>query len=312
MTPKIVLMWVFYTVVMTGRGMSAGPRGGRGRKRVGWISMDRTRQVAARRLRAGEAGRLWNWLTAVNFFGNSFQLAALAILCFFPFLIVVTAAIGRDATTVIAGWLGLDRRATQAVATLFRPGQGSAPLTFASACVLVIGAMAVASTLQCWYQRVFDVPGRGWRGIVGQLCWLATLLAYGAVQATVGRVLGPLGGPVLQSLFALALATLFWWWSMGVLLIRAVRWRTLFPSALATGLCWMGLGVFSAQYFSAEIVANEQRYGPIGVVMIILSWLVAVGVVIHLGSIAGRWYVERRFRPAPANNSRDTNHSQPS
>lgn len=290
--------------------MPAGPHGGRGRKHVGWMAVDRTRQVVTRRLRAGEAGRLWNRLTAINFFGNSFQLAALAILCFFPFLIVVTAAIGRNAAAVIAGWLGLDRQATRAVATLFKPGQNSAPLTIASAGLLIIGAMAVAGTLQSWYQKVFDVPDRGWRGTAAQLCWLATLLAYGAVQATVGRVLGPLGGPVLQSLFALALATLFWWWSMKVLLIGAVRWRTLFPSALATGLCWMGLGVFSAHYFSAEIVANEQSYGPIGVVMIILSWLVAVGVVIHLGSITGRWYVDRRPRPAPPSDPRGMNRSQ--
>jgi membrane protein len=77
----------------------------------------------------------------------------------------------------------------------------------------------------------------------------------------------------------------------------AVSWRALLPAALATAVCWMGLGVFSAHFFSASIVANEQSYGPIGVIMIILSWLVAMGVVIHLGSIAGRMYVEHHSPP---------------
>ncbi|MEV0398727.1 YhjD/YihY/BrkB family envelope integrity protein [Actinoallomurus sp. NPDC050550] len=263
-----------------------------------WLSgLGRRGRAAVQRLRAGEPGRLWSRLNAVDFYGNSFQLAALAILCFFPFLIVVTAAAGRDAAAVVAGWLGLNRQAAEDVAALFKPGQGSGSLTVASACVLVIGAMAVAGTLQRWYERVFDVRGRGWRDIAAQFSWIAALLAYGAVQATAGRALGPAGGPVLQGLFAFALATLFWWASMKMLLMGAVSWRALFPAALATGVCWMGLGVFSAHFFSAAIIENEQSYGPIGVIMIILSWLVAMGVVIHLGSIVGRMYVERRSRP---------------
>ena len=250
--------------------------------------LGRRSRDAAQRLRAGEPGRLWSRLNAVDFYGNSFQLAALAILCFFPFLIVVTAAAGRDAAAVVAGWLGLDRQAAQDVATLFKTGPGSDTLTITSVCLLVLGALAVAGTLQRWYERVFDVPGRGLRGVAAQLSWLASLIAYAIVQATAGRTLGPAGGPVLQGLFGLVLATLFWWGSMKVLLTGAVSWRALFPAALATAVCWMGLGLFSAHFFSAAIVENEQSYGPIGVIMIILSWLVAMGVVIHLGSIVGR------------------------
>ncbi|GAA4627510.1 hypothetical protein GCM10023196_040000 [Actinoallomurus vinaceus] len=277
--------------------MPVGPRGGRGRVRARLSGLGRWGRNAVQRLRTGEPGRLWSRLNAVDFYGNSFQLAALAILCFFPFLIVVTAAAGRDAAAVVAGWLGLNRQAAQDVADLFKAGPGAGTLTIASACLLVVGALAVAATLQRWYERVFDVPGRGWRDIAAQLSWLAALVAYGIVQATAGRTLGPAGGPVLQGLFGLALATLFWWGSMKVLLRGAVSWRALFPAALATAVCWMGLGLFSAHFFSAAIVANERSYGPIGVIMIILSWLVAMGVVIQLGSIVGRMYVERRSRP---------------
>ncbi|GAB3969111.1 hypothetical protein GCM10029978_039800 [Actinoallomurus acanthiterrae] len=282
---------------MAGRRGPVGPRGGRGRMRARLSELRRRGRGAAQRLRAGEPGRLWSRLNAVDFYGASFQLAALAILCFFPFLIVVTAAAGRDAAAVVAGWLGLNREAAQDVAALFEHGPGSGTLTITSVCLLVVGALAVAGTLQQWYERVFDVPGRGLRGVAAQFSWLAALVAYAIVQATAGRTLGPAGGPVLQGLFGFALATLFWWGSMKVLLMGAVSWRALFPAALATAVCWMGLGVFSAHFFSASIVANEQSYGPIGVIMIILSWMVAMGVVIHLGSIVGRMYDERRSRP---------------
>ncbi|MEU6033821.1 YhjD/YihY/BrkB family envelope integrity protein [Actinomadura sp. NPDC047616] len=265
---------------------------------MGWAVSAVKVRVAAERLRASEAGRLWGRLTAVDFFAGSFQLAALAILCFFPFLIVVTGAAGRDVAAVVAGWLGLDQPAAQAVAALFRPGHRSGTFTVPSAFLLVLGAVAVAGTLQSWYERVFDVPHQGWRSVAAQVCWLTALLAYCAVQATAGRIIGPVGGTVAQALLGLVLATLFWWGSMKVLLLGAMRWRALFPSALATGVCWVGLGVFSARYFSAQIVANQQIYGSIGVVMVILSWLVAVGVVIHLGALVGRLYAERRSRPS--------------
>jgi membrane protein len=38
-------------------------------------------------------------------------------------------------------------------------------------------------------------------------------------------------------------------------------------------------------------VSNNNEYGPIGVVFIILSWLIGLGVVITGGAIVGAWYV---------------------
>ncbi|MFE9104238.1 YhjD/YihY/BrkB family envelope integrity protein [Actinomadura geliboluensis] len=237
---------------------------------------------------------LWSRLTAVDFFGHSFQLAALAMLCFFPFLIVITTAVGQDTATVIVRWLGLNEHAARAVENLFEAAPAAGSFTAVGACLLVLGAMAVAGTLQGWYQRVFDVRSRGARDVLAQLLWLAGLLGYAVVQSMLGRVSGALGGPVLQGLTGLALAALFWWWTMRTLLGGAADRRSLFPSALATGVCWVGLGVFSSLFFSDEIIANEQTYGSIGVVMVIMSWLVAAGVVVHLGSVVGRLYSERR------------------
>jgi membrane protein len=234
-------------------------------------------------------------LTALDFFGNSFQLAALAVLCFFPFLIVVTTALGRDTATVVAGWLGLNKPAAQALTDLFKIGSISGSLTVVGVCLLVVGAMAVTGVLQSWYQRVFDVPSRGWRDLTHRLVWLVVLFGYAAAQAAVGRILGPIG-TVPQNLVGLALATLFWWSSIEILLAGSVRWRTSFPAAVATAACCIGLGAFSSRFFSDQIVANNQSYGPIGVVMVILSWLVAVGVVVHLGSVVGALYTEHRAR----------------
>jgi membrane protein len=243
------------------------------------------------RFAASAAGRLWGRLSAADFFGHSFQLSALAFLCFFPFLILITTAVGQDAAKVLAGWLGLNQQAAQAVSALFKPGPGSGTLTLVSALLLIVGAVAVAGTLQSWYQVLFDVPARWWRDLAARLAWLAALVAYGAAQAGVGSALASLP---LRGLSGFVMALLFWWGTMRLLLDGTATWRFLLPAALATSVGWTGLGLFSARYFSATIVANDQKYGPVGVVMVILSWLVAVGVVIHLGAVVGREYAEHR------------------
>ncbi|QIP83063.1 YihY/virulence factor BrkB family protein [Streptomyces sp. Tu 2975] len=268
------------------RGRKAPPPAGHGAPRT------------IRRLRKSRPGRLWDdlWsrLTEAEFFDHALQLSALALLCFFPMLIVLTEATGRDTATVVIRWLGLNQEAAKAVASLIVPGPGSDTVTVTSGFLMALGAMAVAGTLQSWYRLLFDVPRRGWRDVGIQVVWLVYLLVFSVAQAALGRVTG---GLPLRSLAGWVWALAFWWGTVWVLLSGAVRWRTLLPTALATSVCWSGLGLFSMLFFSASIVANEQRYGPIGVVMIIISWLVAVGVIIHLGAVVGRMITDRVGAP---------------
>ncbi|MGW0190723.1 YhjD/YihY/BrkB family envelope integrity protein [Streptomyces sp. NPDC003362] len=275
------------------------PRWKRRRRLARETAPEPRRSTVIRHLGADQAGRLWERLSTLDFIGHSFSLAALAMMCFFPFLIVVTAAAGEDAAQVLAHWLGLNEQAAQAVTSLFSPAENMGTFTVTSALLMIFGAEATAAVLQSWYQEVFDVSGRTWRDLTAQLYWLASLLAYCAVQTLLGKAFGGApGGALLPILSGFAVATLFWWWSLYVLLRGAVPWRSSFPAAVATGACWTGLGVFSAHFFSSTIIANEQKYGPIGVVIVILSWLVAVGVVIHLGAVVGRLYGERHPPPA--------------
>ena len=58
-----------------------------------------------------------------------------------------------------------------------------------------------------------------------------------------------------------------------------------------------GLGVFSALVFSGQIVSSDTDYGSIGVMMVLLSYLIALGVCIHLGAVAGRMWNERAAEP---------------
>jgi membrane protein len=67
---------------------------------------------------------------------------------------------------------------------------------------------------------------------------------------------------------------------------------------LATAVCVTGLGVFSGLLLSQQIASSHSDYGPIGVVMVLLSYLIGLGVCIHLGAVAGRMWDERHPEPA--------------
>jgi membrane protein len=42
------------------------------------------------------------------------------------------------------------------------------------------------------------------------------------------------------------------------------------------------------------VISDNQKYGAIGVVFALMSWLIAIGVVIILGAIVGVVWQERR------------------
>jgi len=252
-------------------------------------------------VRATAAGTFWSKLNAIDFMNSSLQFAALAVLCLFPFLITVSAESGGDARHALIARLGLDQNAARDVNDLMSSGHHAVTtLSIAGALFVLLGAIGIASTLQVWYQRVYDQPPAQtlYRQLVNRLLWLAGLLGYLTVQDFSFIQLQQLGGarvPIYAATFILALA--FYWWTPHVLLLGRVAWRRLFPAGVATAACVTGLGVFSAHVFSPQIVSSHADYGSIGVVIVLLSYLLALGVCIHLGAVAGRIWDERRSEP---------------
>jgi membrane protein len=138
--------------------------------------------------------------------------------------------------------------------------------------------------------------------LANRLLWLAGFVAYLALQSLIGKGLGDTGAKIPSYVVTFAVALFFYWWGLHVLLLGRVGWRELLPAGLATALCLTGLAVFSALLFSSQIVSSDRDYGSIGVVMVLLSYLIAIGVCLHLGAVVGRAWNERavRSRTVPA------------
>jgi uncharacterized BrkB/YihY/UPF0761 family membrane protein len=90
------------------------------------------------------------------------------------------------------------------------------------------------------------------------------------------------------------LAVRFWWWSTYMLLYGQVPLRRLFPAGVATGACITGLGVVWSFLFSDQVTSGQKSYGPAGVVIALITFLVGFGVCLHAGAVFDRMWNERQ------------------
>jgi membrane protein len=254
--------------------------------------------AARARIETSTPGTYWSQLNAADFMNSSLAFAALAVLCGFPFLAVIHAAAGEDVRQAIITRMGLNAQAARDVNGLIASGRHAVTtLTVVGAVLLVLGAIGMASTLQSWYQRIYNQPPiKGALKHLGyQLAGVVAFSVYIAIDVSILHAVRRAGGGAV-SVFVLTfvLAVLFWWCSAYFLLYRRVGWRQLLPAGVATGFCVTGLGVFSALLFSDQITSGDKSYGAAGVVLAITSYLVGYGVCLHLGAVFGRMWTDRR------------------
>jgi membrane protein len=271
-----------------------GKRGVRDRARHGI-------EVVKKKYAGSSAEHLWSRLDSLDFINRGMMFAATLLLCAFPFLIVASALAGRSTTTGLARHLGLDKQAAADVGHLFNSSAATASdITGLAWVFFILGGIAGATALQQLYERAFELDGRGARDIPRRLIWLALMVGWVFVGGQAGSRLRGAGGPVLLAVLGLVVFTVFWWFTMWFLLAGRISWRALFPSAVATALFWVGMEAVFSVVFSGMVISDDKKYGPIGVVFALMSWLIAIGVVIILGAVAGMVWRERdlSFRAA--------------
>jgi membrane protein len=258
-------------------------------------------------VRSSAAGSVWYRLNAVDFMNSSLQFAALGVLCLFPFLLVVSAGTGHDLRRTVITRMGLDHQAANDVNNLISGGSHAVTsLDVVGGILIILGAIGIASTMQAWYERVYDqTPAkRWWKQLANRLLWLGGFIVYLASQEFIAVQLSDVGARIPIYLVTFVIAVVFYWWSLHVLLLGRLGWGELFPGGLATAVCITGLGIFSSLLFSGQIVSSDNDYGPIGVVMILLSWLIGIGVCFHLGAVVGRAWSERNGGASATTQSR--------
>jgi membrane protein len=273
-------------------GQVARPGLRRIRQATGWVHEKYTGSVA---------DDLRRRLAAADVINQGMLFAATLLLCLVPFLIVLSALAGRPVVDALTRFTGLNGQAAADTDHLFASSAATASAVTgtASMVLFVLGGIAAATALQQLYERAFDLSHRGMKDIPRRLAWLAVLIGTSMLGGWAGPALRHAGGPALLAAAGLVWSTGFWWVTMRILLARRISWRALFPAACATGVLYVAMEVVFSLFFSAMVISDDKRYGPIGVIFALLSYLIAIGVVVILGAVAGLVWHERSSKGQP-------------
>ncbi|HEY2507789.1 MAG TPA: hypothetical protein VGI58_14835 [Streptosporangiaceae bacterium] len=265
-------------------------------RRPAWLS--RGRAGVLRRIDYWRHSSLVRRLQAADIASQGLLLSAVLLLCFLPFLLVLESVSGRSSAMDFIRRFGLTGEAAHAVRRAFIPPvPPSTAIGGASWVFFVLFGITAAGAIQQLYGSIFGVRGRQFRDLPRRAIWLAAALGVSFAGAWTQPWLDHLGGAALVAVAAFPAATAFWWFSMWLLLQGKVGWRELFPSALATGLCWLGMVIVFRLTLSGTIESDYRKYGPAGVVFALVPLLIAIGVVILLGALLGVAWRERREHP---------------
>ena len=222
--------------------------------------------------------------------------AGVLLLCAFPFLIVLDALAGRSVVDGFSRRLGLDDAAAMDVGRLFTSSTSTtAAITTFGYVFFILAGIATATALQGLYEAAFEIKPRGMKDTPRRVIWLAFLICAALAAAWAGPHLRHAAGPVALGIAGLLALTLFWWVTMRILLGSRATWRDMFPAAVATALFWLGMEIVFAFTFSGMVSSEYKEYGAIGVVFALMSWLIAIGVVVILGAVVGVVWRERHL-----------------
>ena len=219
-------------------------------------------------------------------------LAAQALLLMVPMLIVFATVLPRTlrghAVGTVNELFGTHGASAAQVSSVFA-GNGASRASFGVVGLLL--ALASATSLTRRLQRIFErlwklPPGTMWasahRWLLWLLAWVGSLLVQGYLRSS-GGGLAVLGW-TLSAVFAVGL----WWWTPHLLMLGRIGWRALLPTALVLGLGATVLEIATRLLLPAVLNNSVHEYGPTGMVLTFMSWLVAISGVVVIGAGIGR------------------------
>jgi len=267
-----------------------------------WVAHAEERYTHVReRFDRTTAGAVKRRISELDVTNKALILSALALMLFIPALVSLVAIVPLGSKDGVASGfarhLGLSAQATADVQKLFGSRQtvrGST--TVFGALVTIVLAYGWPAELRRGYEYIWQLPAQSVRELWRPLAWLGVFVATIAGTAAIGSTSSGGAKLVVYVLVVLPLLCLWVWWSVHLLLGGRVAWRDLIPTAIITGCCLAGFRAFTLIYLSSNITSNFDRYGPIGGVFALLSWMIGFAVVLLGGPLVGEVVQQRRRR----------------
>jgi membrane protein len=262
-------------------------------EKAGRLAAGKARATKLRtRAEGTTAGHVQRRIGELDMLNQAAILSALAMVLVVPALVSLAAIVpvGQN-HGLAAAWLNhlaLSAQARKDVHSLFATDQTvHASTTFVSGLFTIVAAYAWPAELQKAYVTMWGLTTRGWRDLWRPILWIPSLFALIFAVAASGAVTSGVAGAVVVGIVGFPLVFGWAWWSQHLLLSGRVSWRDLFPGAIATAIGVVGGSVFSTIYLSGSVVYNFDRYGPLGIVFVLMTWLTTFSLVMLGGALVG-------------------------
>lgn len=243
-------------------------------------------------------GKIWVQGAELELMRRSMAFATLGLVTLVPLLVVVAAldpfpqgGFGQW----IADGMGIPSSTATPVLRLFIGRAAGGQADALSLALLVAFGVAFVTDVQLTFQMVWGLSAPPWHQRWRKAVWLAALTCYVAFEVESGVVLrhGPYEAAV-RIVLGVVVGLFFFWWGQYFLLAARIRWKALFPGAVATVIGLSGLRAFSTLVFDPTISSSARAYGVVGVVLVVVSWLIGLGFVLYGGPLVGRYFYEHR------------------
>jgi membrane protein len=234
--------------------------------------------------------RLAEQLVRINILDVATRLAAQVFLTAVPLLFAVAAFAPKTVRTQLVNSLsevfGLSGAPLDQVKALYQDDTGTFVQTSGVVGLLLslLSATVCARVVQRLCEKSWELPKSGtriaaWRWLAWISSWVVILIAQQPLRTGFGAGLW-LGVPLTFTATALV-----WWWTQHLLLGPRSHWLPLLPGALLTSLSMTALSLTAKIYMPVAINNSQNKFGPLGPVFTLLSWLIVISVAI-VGSIA--------------------------
>lgn len=237
------------------------------------------------------SGRIGRQLVSVGVLDMATRLAAQAFLTALPMLFAVASfsppAVREELRRTLRTLLGTAGPVFSQVDGVYAGGeQARHSWGVVGLLLALVSATAFSRALQRLCERAWHLPRSGlrtvaWRWGVWLLAWVAALVFQGLLRSGFGA------GPVLGVPLQLVGACLMWWWTQYLLLAGRVGWRPLLPGALLTGSGVVVFSVVSGLWLPRSLRLSVERYGPLGSVFTMLTWLILFFATVVVGIAVG-------------------------
>jgi membrane protein len=165
----------------------------------------------------------------------------------------------------------------------------SSSVSILSIVLLIVSALSFSRSIQRMYEGVYRLPTLGLRNTKWALLWLGVICSFALIRPL---VLEGLSG-VLEIAGTLAISALLWLATPYLLLGRRLRWRRLAPAAVLSTIGMTGVGIWSVLFMPQIMASSSEEFGVIGIGFALLSWLVAVAIVLVVAASGGALIADR-------------------